>query len=287
MSQLFVPIIVNDEIGEARHKSLFSVTGKTKENNQESNSDINGWDRTNSNPKFFSALDKKLENCFPNESFSFDVCEYGKVKKDAPLENFSENMTSISLGILCSAYVAKKVRNLKEKYDSITVTGNFNVIDGIISLSEVTDIEEKYKAVQDYASKNADKKHLFVYISSEEIIPDGIQENNVHVIRYDSTFPAECVLAEVFEDIKKDDSPSQKYRNDFIETRSFIELKKDFVKNASCNGYIIKGKSNTGKSMAAEALCKYLVNSQIISDYVWFYVGENGRLMELLSKEKR
>ena len=93
MPQLFVPILVNDEIGEARHKSLFSVTGKTMENNSGSNSVINEYDKSYS--KFISVLDKKLKNCFPNESFSFDVYEYGKEKEDAPLENFSENMKSI------------------------------------------------------------------------------------------------------------------------------------------------------------------------------------------------
>jgi len=225
MSQLFVPIIVNEKLNE-KHGCLFSVTCKTLENN--SYSDINGWDRTNSNPKFFSVLDKKLENCFPNESFSFDVCEYGKVKKDAPLENFSENMTSISLGILCSAYAAKEMRNFKEKYDSITVTGNFTVYDGKIRLSDVICIKEKFQIVQNYASKNADKQHLFIYISSEEIIPDGLQENNVLVIRYDSGFPVECVFAEIFEDINEDTSTPQKYRNEFIETRAFIKLKKRF-----------------------------------------------------------
>ena len=227
MPQLFVPILVNDEIGKARHNSLFSVTGKTLENSSGSNSDINGYDESLS--KFIPVLNKKLKNCFPNESFSFNVYEYGKNPIDGVFEDFTENTMSISLGILCSAYVIKEEHKLKEKYDSITVTGNFNVIDGRISLSEVTDIEEKYKAVQDYASKNADKKHLFVYISSEETIPDGIQENNVHVIRYDGTFPAECVFAEVFEDttIEKDATSFQKNRNEFIETRSFIKLKKE------------------------------------------------------------
>ena len=162
------------------------------------------------------------------------------------------------------------------------------MIDGRIFLSEVTDIKEKYKAVQDYAIKNVDKKHLFLYVSSEEIIPDGIQENNVHVIRYDGTFPAECIFAEVFEDttIEKDVASFQKNRNEFIETRSFIKLKKDFVKNNSCNCCIIKGESNTGKSIAADALCRYLVNSRIISSYAWFYIGDNSRFIDLLSKER-
>ena len=286
MPQLFVPIIINDEIGKAPHNGLFSVTGKTMENHPESNSVINEYDETDSD--FIFVLDKKLKNRFPSESFSFNVYEYGKNPKDGVLENFTENTTSISLGILCSAYVIKEEHKLKEKYDSITVTGNFNVIDGRISLSEVTDIEEKYKAVQDYASKNTDKKHLFVYISSEETIPDGIQENNVHVIRYDRTFPAECVFAEIFEDknIDRDAASFQKNRNEFIETRTFIKLKKDFVKNKSCNCCIIKGESNTGKSIAADALCRYLVNSQIISNYTWFYIGDNAKFIDMLSKEK-
>ena len=271
MPQLFVPILVN-----ACHKSLFSVTGKTMENHR--NSEFNG--------QLYPGLNKKLKECFHTEVFSFDFYEYGKEKEDDSFDNFTENTTSISLGILCSAYVAKEERKLKEKYDSITVTGNFNVIDGRIFLSEVTDIEEKYKAVQDYASKNADKKHLFLYVSSKETTPDGIQENNVHVIRYDGTFPVECVFAEVFEpsDIQKQSIQSlQQYKKEYLETASFIKWKKELIQS-NCNGILLHGASNSGKTIAATNLCKYMIATATVEEISWITISDNVAFWDKLHK---
>ena len=280
MGFLYVPIL-NKKSSSSSQGNLFSVTCG-KQESAYTKSKFNGYSDAS-----VSFLDKKLKGYFASETFSFKIMnEKESIPNQRPFKNFSELVSSISLGLFCAAYKVKKGRDFRKKYDSITVTGDFQAINGEVQLSEVTDIKEKYKAVQDYASKNANKKHLFLYVSSEEIIPDGIQENNVLVIRYDSSFPVECVFAEVFEDIKEDTSTPQKYRNEFIETRAFIKLKKDFIMDKSCNCHIIKGRSDTGKSVAAKALCKYLVNSQAINGYVWFYIGDNGKFLELLRKEK-
>ena len=270
MTNLYVPILINEKYGD-----LYSVTCYKQ--------DIAyPWSRVNGDHGD-SFINEKLKEFFNSETFSIKIINNGK-----PFRSFSERVRSISLGVFCSTYAKAYNRKFSKKYDSITVTGDFYVRDGKVFLSGVTDIKEKYKAVQNYAVANVDKKHLFLYVSSEEIIPDGIQENNVHVIRYDSNFPVECVFAEVFEDttIEKDATSFQKNGNEFIETRSFIKLKKDFVKNKSCNCCIIKGESNTGKSIAADALCRYLVNSRIISSYAWFYIGDNSRFIDLLGKER-
>ena len=283
MPQLFVPILVNDEIGEARHKSLFSVTGKTMENNSGSNSVINEYDKSYS--KFISVLDKKLKNCFPNESFSFNVYEYGKNPIDGVFEDFTENTMSISLGILCSAYVIKEEHKLKEKYDSITVTGNFNVIDGRIFLSEVTDIEEKYKAVQDYAIKNVDKKHLFIYVSSEEDISGG-WHNNIFVMPLSQREKIECVFAEVFEpsDIQNQCIQSlQQYKKEYIETAPFIKWKKKLAQS-NCNGILLHGASNSGKTIAATNLCKYMIATTTVEEIIWITISDNGAFWEKMHK---
>lgn len=279
MGSLYVPILKTSSL---LYSSLYSVTCEKQDDSRFSVSRFNGYADDS-----VSSFNKKLGAYFTPDTFSFKILKENEADTHRrAFKFFSEQVTSISLGLLCAAYKTAIKRTFREKYESITVTGDFKVVNGDVHLVEVKDIGEKYKLVQNYASKHADKQHLFIYISSEEIIPDGLQENNVLVIRYDSSFPVGCVFADVFEDIEEDTSTQQKYRNEFIETKAFIKLKKEFIRDKSCNCHIIKGKSNTGKSVAAEALCKYLVNSQTISGYAWLYIGDNGKLLELLRKEK-
>jgi len=267
MATLYVPIIVNDELNKIR-VNLFAITSKEYSGKK---SEFNGRE--------ISEFNAKLKKTF-SQAFSFDIYEYGKEKKDGVFKNFSGNTLSISLGILCSAYATAHNRQLKEKYDSITVTGNFDVDDnGKICLQDVIYLKEKYNAVQNYASANSGKKHLFLYASSEETIPEGLQENNVLVIRYDGCFSVECVLAEIFEptDIQKNilkQNINEKYKNEYIETRSFVEWKKELI-NPECGGFIIEGKSNYGKSIAAANLCKYLVEASSVEELFWITITDN------------
>ena len=188
MAQLFVPIrMIDNRVETISTYKLFEVVA------EKHNSTIFNAFRLESQTQ-------KLHSYFGVEQ-NFDF----QIKRKVGAKEESTNIDSISLGVLCSAYAAAKNRGFKQKYDFITTTGNYDVQDGKIILKGVADVEEKYKAVQNYASVNADKKHLFLYVSSEEIIPEGLQENNVFVIRYDSSFPVECVFAEFFEptDIQK------------------------------------------------------------------------------------
>nr|MCR5290954.1 hypothetical protein [Treponema sp.] len=274
MATLYVPIIVNDEINKIR-ANLFSITSKEYSGKK---SEFNGRE--------VSEFNAKLKKTF-SQSFSFDIYEYGKEKKDGVFKNFSGNTLSISLGILCSAYATAHKHQLKEKYDSITVTGNFDIDDnGKICLHDVIYLKEKYNAVQNYASVNADKKHLFLYVSSEEVVPEGLQENNVLVIRYDGSFPVECIFAEVFEptDIQKQCIQSlQQYKKDYIETVSFIKWKKELVQS-NCNGILLYGASNSGKTLAATNLLKYMIVSATVEEIIWVTISDNIAFWDKLRK---
>lgn len=274
MATLYVPIIVNDELNKIR-ANLFAITSKEYSGKK---SEFNGRE--------VSEFNAKLKKTF-SQAFSFDIYEYGKEKKDGVFKNFSGNTLSISLGVLCSAYATVHNRKLKEKYDSITVTGNFDVDDnGKICLQDVIYLKEKYNAVQNYASANSDKKHLFLYISPEEVIPDGLQENNVLVVRYDGSFPVECVFAEVFEptDNEKQCIQSlQQYKKDYIETAFFIKWKKELVQN-NCNGIILHGASNSGKTLAATNLCKYLIATTTVKEIIWITISDNKDFWDKLHK---
>lgn len=276
MSKLYVPIIVNEQLEEV-HCNLYSIVCKKHEIQNYYDSDFNGLT--------YPYLDKILKCSFPTETFSFDIYEYNKDPEFGVFENFSQNTASISLGVFCSAYAATNNRKYKDDYDSITLTGNLQIYDEKIKLSEVILIKEKFEAAANYANYYADKKHLFIYISSEEIVPEGLHENNLLVVRYDSTFPIECIFAEVFESINDNQQSYYKNKNNYIQTKTFLRFKKDFVKQQDCKGLIIKGESNTGKSIAANALCRYLQDCKQIDEYVWLTITDNRKFYKFLRED--
>lgn len=279
MTNLYVPIIDESPSYDSYGK-LYNVTCKKQSLlYKDKGSSFNGF-----NDERVAIFNNCLKNSFYPNTFSFKILENDN--KQAPFINFSEKVSSISLGIFCAAYKIINNRSFKKKYFSITVTGKYNVLDGKVILASVKDIDKKYEIVKQYAKKYPDENHLFLYISSEEVIPDGIQDNNIFVIRYDSNFPIECIFAEIYNSIDNEDNILRNDINEFIETQSFIKLKKDFVTDNFCNGYIIKGESNTGKTIAAKALCRYLIDTEIIKDYVMFYVGDNSKFRDILKKEK-
>lgn len=276
MAKLYVPIIVNEEL-ETSQCNLFSVACHKH--------DITNYYDSDFNALPYPYLDRILKCSFPTETFSFDIYEYNKDPEFGVFENFSQNTASISLGVFCSAYAEINNRKYKDDYDSITLTGNLQIYDKKIQLSDVILIKDKFDATANYANYHADKKHLFLYISSEELVPEGLHENNLLVVRYDATFPLECIFAEIFESINDNQQAYYKNKNDYIQTKTFLRLKKDFVKQQNCKGLIIKGESNTGKSIAANALCRYLQDCKQIDEYVWLTITDNRKFYKLLRED--
>ena len=283
MAKLYVPIIVNEQLGKSRCNLFSAVVTHKYEITSNYDSYFNGLS--------YPYLDKKLKCCFPDATFSFDILEYDKDPEFGVFENFSENTASISLGILCSAFATAHSRQLKEKYDSITVTGNYDIDEyGKIFLTDVSKLEEKFKTVQQYANNHADKNHLFLYISSKEIVPEGLHDDNLLVVRYDSTFSIECIFAEIFEGAYTEEQENELVRfrikeieNEFFQTKGAISWKKQIL-NPNINGLVIKGSTNTGKTITTKFLCKWLFDTNYVDDIVWITVSNNLEFYKILKE---
>lgn len=271
MARLYVPIL-NKEQADNSNGCLYEITCSKQESVYQ-NSKFNGF--ANASVSF---LNEKLGAFFLSNTFAFKIWN----ENQKGFKNFSERIKSISLGLFCSAYKVMNDKKLNEKYDSITVTGDFRVVNEKVQLVEVEDIKDKLELVKQYTNYHPDKKHLFLYISSKEVVPESLHENNLLVVRYDSKFPIECIFAEVFESITDTKQPQFKNKNDYIQTKTFIKLKKEFVQQQECKGLIITGESNTGKSIAANALCKYLLDCNQIDSCVWLTITDNRKFYKLL-----
>ena len=277
MTKLFVPISIE--------RPVFSL--------YEVNSEMSGI--TFFNGYSVPRQQKRLDALFSKESFDFLI-----VQNDTkiPFLDFNGNensstVDSISLGVLCSAYAKVHNRLLKEKYDSITVTGNYNIDeDRNIYLQEIGDIEEKFDAVQQYAKNHGNEQHLYIYVSSEDIIPDGFYGDNLLTIRYDTNFSIQCIFAEIFEGTYTEEQESElnnlqikEIENSYIPTKGVIAWKKQFVRS-DFHGLVLKGNTNTGKTIATKYFCKWLIDTNCVDDIVWITVTDNLHFYDLL-KESR
>lgn len=274
MAKLYVPILNKDQVDNS-NGCLYEITCSKQEAVYQ-NSKFNGF--TNTSVYF---LNEKLGAYFLSNTFAFKIWN----ENQRGFKNFSERIKSISLGLFCSAYKVMNDKKFNEKYDSITITGDFRVSNGKVQLIEVEDIKDKLELVKQYTNCHPDKHHLFLYISSEEIVPEGLHENNLLVIRYEPTFPVECIFAEIFESNNDNKHNFFNNKNEYIQTKTFLKLKKEFVKQIDCKGLIIKGESNTGKSIAANALCRYLLDCNQIDDYVWLTITDNRKFYKLLRED--
>ena len=148
MSNFFIPILESSE--EERESKLFSISSKLGDLTR-----INGF-----NPR---DLIKKIDTYFFPEKIDFSLLDFQK----EPFERFSNNTESISLGVFCSAFATINKRIIKSKYDSITITGNIEIIENSVKLCNVVCIQEKFFAVKKYANEHKDELHLFIYVLSK------------------------------------------------------------------------------------------------------------------------
>lgn len=274
MAKLYVPILNKDQADNS-NGCLYEITCSKQESVYQ-NSKFNGF--TNASVSF---LNEKLGAYFLSNTFAFKIWN----ENQRGFKNFSERIKSISLGLFCSAYKVMNDKKFNDKYDSITITGDFRISNGKIQLIEVEDIKDKLELVKQYANYNPDKHHLFLYISSEEIVPEGLHENNLFVIKYEPTFSVQCIFAEIFESKIDNKHNFFNNKNEYIQTKTFLKLKKELVKQVDCKGLIIKGENNTGKSIAANALCRYLLDCNQIDDYVWLTITDNRKFYKLLRED--
>lgn len=272
MAKLYVPIVSNKN-------ELFEVKTVFDEDLS-----VNGF-YYHSDCENVDPLLKKLK-----DAFSDDIKARIKIRKgDEKFKSFDSSTQSVYLGIFVSLFSYLKEREFSKKYSTITITGNFSVCNKKIKLEAVSEIRNKFEAAKNNASFFPDEKHLFIYVSDEEEKP--VQEGwhkNLFVEALSSKEKIECVFAEIFEPVALQKKAifsflDSRYKNEYVETPSFVEWKKELVGGERA-GFIIQGKSNSGKTIAAANLCKYLLVTNSCEKIIWITIGDNKRFWNKITE---
>lgn len=272
MAKLYVPIVSNKN-------ELFEVKTVFDEDLS-----VNGF-YYHSDCENVDPLLKKLK-----DAFSYDIKARIKIRKgDEKFKSFDSSTQSVYLGIFVSLFSYLKEREFSKKYSTITITGNFSVCNKKIKLEAVSEIRNKFEAAKNNASFFPDEKHLFIYVSDEEEKP--VQEGwhkNLFVEALSSKEKIECVFAEIFEPAALQKKAifsflDSRYKNEYVETPSFVEWKKELVGGERA-GFIIQGKSNSGKTIAAANLCKYLLVTNSCEKIIWITIGDNKRFWNKITE---
>lgn len=272
MAKLYVPIVSNKN-------ELFEVKTVFDEDLS-----VNGF-YYHSDCENVDPLLKKLK-----DAFSDDIKARIKIRKgDEKFKSFDSSSQSVYLGIFVSLFSYLKKREFSKKYSTITITGNFSVCNKKIKLEAVSEIRNKFEAAKNNASFFPDEKHLFIYVSDEEEKP--VQEGwhkNLFVEALSSKEKIECVFAEIFEPAALQKKAifsflDSRYKNEYVETPSFVEWKKELVGGERA-GFIIQGKSNSGKTIAAANLCKYLLVTNSCEKIIWITIGDNKRFWNKITE---
>lgn len=272
MAKLYVPIVSNKN-------ELFEVKTVFDEDLS-----VNGF-YYHSDCENVDPLLKKLK-----DAFSDDIKARIKIRKgDEKFKSFDSSTQSVYLGIFVSLFSYLKKREFSKKYSTITITGNFSVCNKKIKLEAVSEIQNKFEAAKNNASFFPDEKHLFIYVSDEEENP--VQEGwhkNLFVEALSSKEKIECVFAEIFEPAALQKKAifsflDSRYKNEYVETPSFVEWKKELVGGERA-GFVIQGKSNSGKTIAAANLCKYLLVTNSCEKIIWITIGDNKRFWNKITE---
>lgn len=272
MAKLYVPIVSNKN-------ELFEVKTVFDEDLS-----VNGF-YYHSDCENVDPLLKKLK-----DAFSDDIKARIKIRKgDEKFKSFDSSTQSVYLGIFVSLFSYLKEREFSKKYSTITITGNFSVCNKKIKLEAVSEIRNKFEAAKKNASFFPDEKHLFIYVSDEEEKP--VQEGwhkNLFVEALSSKEKIECVFAEIFEPAALQKKAifsflDSRYKNEYVETPSFVEWKKELIGGERA-GFIIQGKSNSGKTIAAANLCKYLLVTNSCEKIIWITIGDNKRFWNKITE---
>jgi ankyrin repeat protein len=233
---------------------------------------------------------KNIENYFKQRHYKKEIGGrfQGKSIKDnkSDFERLTDHTSSIFLGLFLAAARRMQQRKLKLSWDSVTVTGDleYNENTGEMMLKGVTGIDKKYRAVKDYASKHKKEKHLFVYISPEKIISEGVN-GNIEV----KCFSAEDSIFDIIDFVFERYIPGMEITNlDEIQKRLLKEntkrqeyyyttttgLEKDLQKAFSrdWNGFIICGDGTSGKNAWAGYLASYMMWTRKIYAPLWISI---------------
>ena len=166
MAKIYVPII-------SENSELYKV--ETVEN--DNSFSINGIAKGSPKYNKVEELVNKLRPFSENKFFSIKI---RSSESNSKFDSFDHSTNSINLGIFLSLHSKVNKLRFDEKYETITVTGNYELDKGNkIHLLPVTEILSKFEIAKKNAIQYSDKKHLFLYVSSEENLPvsEGWHDN--------------------------------------------------------------------------------------------------------------
>lgn len=291
--QIIVPYVktVNDE----RKAFLYQINAYNKE-------DVNGIS-INENEGLGKI--QKLVKLLISEQAHIEV-NVDPIEDDTEfIEDFDENnQPSMTLGIFLAIENQINNRHFKHNYDYIVVTGD---IEGNC-LKPIGDEEKKLEALKLYMAKeeNRTKKAQFIYVKNEITLNPGLNEEknietfgiprgffknfpNIFVKHFYPDIKIEYIYAELFTpefDAKQEELLRKTaYKNsiNFYETKTFQELKTE-IKNY--NGYLITGKSNSGKTVLAAALVRYAMEVKLVYAPIWIKIN-NDELQRIASSKNK
>ena len=257
MTKILVPVVRNEkaelfELSVAERNDVRTNKAKLLLNNDP-------------NSQYIKAIANKFERLSHNINFKnpTTIIEGG----------FTSAMNSARLGIYLSLEQQINKRSFKNNWDAVVVTGNLS--EETDNLEEISFVQTKYQALTDFALDNSGT-YLFIYVSNEEIKLEKNQ--NIKVVRYSTDYSLNLLKSEIFEPIF-DDTQQELLKktasltvSGFYETEIYLSLKKE-IKNY--NGYLIEGRSNSGKSILASALAKYSMEIGFCYAPVWITINNN------------
>jgi len=225
----------------------------------------------------------------------------GRSTKDkSDFKELNESTPSVFLGLFLAAFCKMEHRKFKSYWTSIIVTGDldYNPITGEMKLVPVVDIEKKYQAAADYASKH-DGEHLFVYVSDEKDIEPDI-DKNLSVKVFAGGYSVGAIIAEVFEPRFDEeqirlfekcnvslpfDTDNMNLRWEYISTPAFEMMKQEALL-PGWKGFLIHGEGESGKSAMALELALYLAAAEKIYTPIWVSI-ENKKLQQYIEKQEK
>ena len=276
MSRLYVPVIINGDV------SLFDVEC----NEHEDGLLING-----NSPDEDAGIQTLADKA---ASFQKSFCGGGDAsaqilisdrdrEADAEIQ-FDDSTQSVTLGILVELYRCLNHGSYKDKWDYIVTTGDWSPKGN--SVDSVDKITHKFEAVKELAREDPSKRIIFVYVDSGLPLETGYSKEfpNVFISGFKSgtdfrEIKAEILAPEFSEEqeelLKKADRFSLE---NFYETETYLHLKAEIKK---WKGFLIEGRSNSGKTALAGALARYAMEAGLVYAPLWITIN-NDEVREIL-----
>ncbi len=282
MSGIYVPVI---NCGES---TLFKISSTESDDFLINGILPHNEDNDEDSAKITSVVEK-IEKVFGKnvEEIQQQLSIINKDDPDIELQ-FDDSTQSITLGLISELHREENHLTFKSQWDYAVVTGD---VAENFRLERVEFIEKKFEAVKVLAAKEPEKKIIFIYINDDLPIPRGYDKNfpNIYVAPFTSNTKIEYIYAELFTP-EFDEKQQELLRNTtnlnekkFYETKTFLELKSEISK---FNGFFIEGKSNSGKSILANALVLYAMEIELAYAPIWVSIN-NVEIQNILTARNK